>query len=132
MDLSLLTLLLVAVGGALGALARYLVAGGCQLVAANHGSLFPYGTLVVNVVGCFCLGTIAVLLSERLLVSPVWRFAVTVGFFGAFTTFSTYGFETMTLLQDGQWRAAALNVLASNGVGLLAAWAGIEVGQRVL
>jgi CrcB protein len=113
--------LFVAVGGALGAVARYGLSGWVQSVA---GGTFPWGTLVVNVLGCFLLG-FAFRVLQLSAVSPALRGAVTVGFLGAFTTFSTFGLETVGLLQDGRWARAVAYAGGSVAVGLVAVLAGL-------
>ncbi|MDB5098105.1 MAG: camphor resistance protein CrcB [Cyanobacteria bacterium RYN_339] len=85
-------------------------------VALRTSTGFPYGTLLINLLGCFILGVVNTLVLERG-VPDVWRLAVGVGFCGAFTTFSTFGFETLALLREGRYAAAALYVLASNLLG---------------
>jgi CrcB protein len=114
-------LLFVAVGGALGAVARYGLSGWVQSVS---GGTFPWGTLVVNVLGCFLLGFVFRVLQLSAL-SPAFRGAVTVGFLGAFTTFSTFGLETVGLLQDGRWARAAAYAGGSVAIGVAAVVAGL-------
>ena len=114
-------LLFVAVGGALGAVARYGLSGWVQSLA---GGTFPWGTLVVNVLGCFLLG-FAFRVLQLSALSPAVRGAVTVGFLGAFTTFSTFGLETVGLLQDGRWARAAAYAGGSVAIGLSAVVAGL-------
>jgi fluoride exporter len=91
--------------GSLGTLARYSLQG---LVQDATGSQFPTGTLVVNLVGCFLLGGIGQYLLDHISVPPEWRIGVTIGFFGAFTTFSTFSWEAVHLLDDGDWMRALL------------------------
>ena len=86
--------------------------------------VFPLGTLLVNVAGCLTIGYVGTLLAGPLLVREEYRIAALVGFLGGFTTFSTFGWETLALLDDGEWGAAAINVLASNVLGLVAVWFG--------
>lgn len=119
--------LLVGVGGFLGANARFVLA---RWVGALVDTRFPLGTLVVNVSGCFALGVLATFVLTRLVAhSDEVRLAVGVGFLGAFTTFSTFGYETHALVEDGSWVAALLNVAASVVIGLLAVRAGIVVAR---
>ena len=101
---------LLIVFGSLGTLARYALQG---LVQERTTSTFPSGTLVVNLLGCFLLGGIAEYALAHLTIPPEWRIGITVGFIGSFTTFSTFGWETARMLQDGQWRSATAYVLAS-------------------
>lgn len=111
----------IGVAGLLGTLARYLLSG---WVARKAGETFPTGTLVVNLVGCFLAGFLYQLTEERFLVDPVVRAAILVGFLGGFTTFSSYGLQTLTLLRDGEIWFAALNIVISNLAGIVLVWAG--------
>lgn len=116
-----MTLAYVALGGALGALARYGISG---WVYDRMGETFPWGTLVVNVLGCLALGAVVRWLQVSA-VSPEMRPFLTIGLLGAFTTFSTFSFETVALLQDGQWTKAGVYLGASVLVGLAAVIAGM-------
>ncbi len=122
-------ILLLALAGALGTLARY---GVGRLIKRQFGEGFPYGTLVVNVVGCFLLGLLMQLVLRSEVIPPEWRVPVTVGFLGAFTTFSTFGYETMRYVTEGAWLPAATNVGANLLVGFLAVWGGLMLGRAVL
>jgi CrcB protein len=123
-----LRITLLIVFGALGTLARYGLQG---LVQQRTGSSFPAGTLVVNVIGCFFLGGIAEYALTHLSVPPEWRIGITVGFFGAFTTFSTFAYEAVRLTQDGEWGRAGTYILASVAGGLLAIVAGMRLADRI-
>lgn len=118
--------LLIAVAGALGALSRY----GISLAAARWlGPGFPFGTLLVNVIGCLLLGVLAQRgLSHPSLSKPL-QLAIGTGFLGSFTTFSTFGVETVTLLQDGAWGPALANVGLNVLVGLGCAALGMALGR---
>jgi CrcB protein len=116
----------IGVAGLFGTLARYGLSG---LVARRFGETFPTGTLVVNVTGCFFAGALVYLLQERFVVNPEIRIATMIGFLGGFTTFSSFGLQTFTLLKDGEFGFAALNVVASNVLGLLTVWAGYTVAK---
>ncbi|MDD4160096.1 MAG: fluoride efflux transporter CrcB [Synergistaceae bacterium] len=118
----------VAIGGALGACARYFVS---QWAASRLGADFPYGTLLVNVVGCFLLGLFLTLATERIIVNPYWRLLVAVGFLGSLTTFSSFSYETLRLLDAAGLLSAISNAALNVCAGLLAAWAGIAL-SRVL
>ncbi|MCP4248982.1 MAG: fluoride efflux transporter CrcB [bacterium] len=118
-------LLLIAAGGGVGAVLRYLVAGWGQRL--GDGS-FPWGTLIVNCSGCLAIGFLAALFAGPHLIREEYRVAILVGLLGAFTTFSTFGWETFALANTGQFALAAVNLVASNGVGLLAVWLGYRVG----
>lgn len=114
-------LLWIAAGGALGAVLRYLLAGWAQRLVSGT---FPVGTLAVNVVGCLLIGVLAARLVESSMVPEHIRLALLIGVLGGFTTFSTYAWETVSLIHDGQFVHAAANVLISNLAGLAAAWLG--------
>ncbi len=113
-------LVLIAIGGAAGALMRYGVGRAAQV----GGMTFPTGTLVVNLSGAFVLGFLASFLLERTTMPPELRVALTVGVLGAYTTFSTFSLETVNLLNEGDWGLALLNVTVSVVGGVLLAWAG--------
>ena len=116
----------VAVFGALGALARNGVDG---WVSNRTAGAFPWGTLVVNTSGCLLLGFVFALLTERFTVDPAVRFALTTGFLGAYTTYSTFSLETVRLLQGGQLAAAALNVVAILALVFGALYAGLVLAR---
>jgi fluoride exporter len=118
----------IALAGALGALTRYAVDG---LVLRRGAGAFPWGTLVVNVTGSFLLGLAFVLLTERLAVSPWLRSAITIGFIGSYTTFSTLSLETYRLAEDGAWGLAAANVVGSFAAGLAALYVGVVIARTV-
>ena len=118
---------LIALFGAIGTLARYVLQGAVQF---RMGSVYPYGTLLINLSGCFLLGVIGQLTLNRILVSPDMRMAIAVGFFGGYTTFSSFGWETAKMLEDGEWLPATAYVGASVVVGLLLSVAGIRLANR--
>jgi fluoride exporter len=118
----------VGIAGFFGAIARYSLGG---WLSARTSGAFPWETFVINVTGCFALGFVFALLTERFLPHPTLRIALTVGFLGAYTTFSTFAFETMRLAEDGAILFAAANVLASVGAGLLAVYAGTWAGRAL-
>ena len=120
--------LIIGLAGLLGTLGRYGLSG---IVARRFGETFPTGTLVVNVVGCFLAGFLFHLMYERLLINEVLRTAIMIGFLGGFTTFSSFGLQTFTLLRDGEIGLATVNVLASNIAGLLTVWAGYSVARVI-
>ncbi|MBZ5695715.1 MAG: fluoride efflux transporter CrcB [Acidobacteriia bacterium] len=119
---------LLIVFGTLGTLARYALQG---LVQERTGSTFPSGTLVVNLLGCFLLGGIAEYALTHLTIPPEWRIGITVGFFGAFTTFSTFSWEAARMLQDGEWRRATTYILASVVGGVVAVFFGMRIADRI-
>ena len=118
----------VGIAGFFGAIARYSLGG---FISERTRGAFPWETLVINVSGCFALGFIFALLTERFMPNPTVRIALTVGFLGAYTTFSTFAFETMRLAEDGAILLAATNIIASVGVGLLAVYAGTWAGRAL-
>src|ERR1700736_3855983 len=122
-----LRLILIAIFGAAGTLARYGLQG---LVQIRVGSTFPYGTLLVNLTGCFLLALIGQFTLNRLVISPDWRVAIAVGFFGGYTTFSSFGWETAKMLEAGEWLRATTYVAASVAFGLLLSVAGIRMAGR--
>jgi len=128
-------LLLLAVGGALGTLARYGFNGLISGHQAKHypwAVAFPLGTLVVNVTGCFVIGFLAAISGPamgRAWIKPEWRDFLMVGFCGGYTTFSSYGLQTLNLARDGEWLHVAVNVLGSNILGLLGVYLGWVAGR---
>lgn len=118
---------LIALFGAVGTLARYGFQG---LVQVRTGATFPYGTLAVNLTGCFFLGLIAQFTMNRIVISPDWRVAIAVGFFGSYTTFSSFGWETAKMLEEGAWLRASAYVGASVIAGLFLSVAGIRLANR--
>jgi len=116
---------LIAVGGAAGALARYQVAA---MVQARVAAGFPWGTFVVNMSGCFVMGIAMTLLTERV-ASAAWRYLIPIGFIGAYTTFSTFEMETFRAMSDRAFAIAAANVVASVVVGYFAVWIGVVVAR---
>jgi CrcB protein len=119
-------LLAVAAGGALGAVLRYAVSTGVQRWL---GAGFPWGTLTVNALGSLLMGVLYVLLTERTSASPATRAFLVVGLLGAFTTFSTFSIETLTLVEAGRQLRALTNVLASVVICVVAAWIGVVLGR---
>ncbi len=121
-------LLLLALAGGVGAMARYGLSG---LVQRYSGTTFPWGTLVVNILGCFVFGVIWALAAERMAMSPEVRTIVLVGFLGSFTTFATFMSESYRLLADAQWLPAIGNLLITNITGLGVFILGLAVGRVV-
>ncbi len=119
-------ILLISLGAVLGANARYWLG---DWIAQKWGSAFPLGTLVINLTGSFVLGLFMALAMERWALDPRWRLLFAVGFLGAYTTFSTYSYESLLLLDRGQWLAGLFNLLGSAVLGLLAAGLGMALGK---
>jgi len=113
--------ILIGLAGLVGTLVRYWLSG---VVARQYGETFPWGTMAVNLIGCFLAGAIFYLSEERFLLSPTLRTIILIGFLGGFTTFSSYGLQTFSLLRDGEFGLATLNIAASNVFGLLMVWTG--------
>lgn len=121
-------LLVIGAGGAAGAIARFGVSHASNLVL---GTEFPYGTLIVNVLGSFLIGLIFVLLIERAMLSPVWRSALIIGFLGAFTTFSTFSLQTLALFEEGRLLAALAYVGSSVVICILATALGMFLARQL-
>lgn len=118
----------VGVAGFFGAVSRYWLDG---WVTRLSGGGFPWGTFVVNISGCFAIGLLTTVLTERLLPHPTVRVAVTVGFVGAYTTFSTFAYESLRQIQDGAFGLAVANVVGSLVIGVTAAWLGVVAGRAL-
>jgi CrcB protein len=119
---------LLIIFGIAGTLTRYWMQG---LVQQRTGSTFPYGTLVVNLSGCLFLGLIAQYALTHIQIPADWRIGITIGFFGAFTTFSTFSLETARMLEDGEWIRASAYLLSSVVGGVIAVFVGMRVGDRI-
>jgi CrcB protein len=119
-------LFLIGLAGFVGTLARYGLSG---VVAKRYGETFPLGTLAVNLIGCFLVGLLYYLMQERFLVNQNVRTIILIGLLGGFTTFSSFGLQTFTLLQDREFGFAALNLGVSNLFGLLMVWAGYTLAR---
>lgn len=123
------TIILIAFGGALGSVSRYLAATGVYSILGRN---FPYGTLVVNVTGSLIIGFISVLLIERFAENAsVLRSLLIIGFLGGYTTFSSFSLETLNLLENGEFFSALLNVSFSVILCLLAVWLGAIIGRNL-
>jgi fluoride exporter len=119
---------MIAAGGALGALARYQLAA---MIQARVPPGFPWGTFVVNVSGCLVMGAVATLFTEKLVVHPHWRFLIPIGFIGAYTTFSTFEYETFRAIAEGSWTIGAMNVIGSVVAGYVALWLGVVLARAL-
>jgi len=124
--LPLQEIITISLGAIFGANARYFVSRYCAKVL---GPEFPYGTLLINVAGSLIVGFFVIWTTERVLADPRWRLLVVVGFCGAFTTFSSYAFETMAYFEQGQWLLLLANFLSNNLLCLGAALAGMALAR---
>ncbi len=120
--------LLIAAGGALGSIARYWVG---STIAGRMGIKFPYGTLVVNLTACIIIGFSLTYLGKRAELNPAWRYLIPVGFIGAYSTFSTYEWETLSSLRAGAFFIAALYAIGSLLLGLIAVWCGSFLAEAL-
>lgn len=119
---------LLTLGGALGALMRYGLGGAVHRVCGTH---FPFGTLTINVLGCFLIGFLGVLHQEKYLFGPNIRLFLMIGVLGAFTTFSSFGYETWELVKADEWMKAGLNVVLSVVLSFLGLWIGVILGRAI-
>lgn len=126
---SITTVIFVALGGAFGSVLRYLLAAWTQSISRSID--FPYGTLAVNLIGCFVIGFLAELAESRGVFTPESRVFVFIGILGGFTTFSSFGNETINLLRDGESFNALANVGANVIVGLILVWLGRTVAYWI-
>ena len=118
--------LLIAFGGALGSMARYWVG---STIANRMGTKFPYGTFVINITACMIIGFSLTFLAKRADLNPAWRFLVPVGFIGAYSTFSTYEWETLSTIRTGAFLLAASYAVSSLILGLAAVWGGSVLAE---
>lgn len=121
----MLKYVMIGVGGCAGAIARYALG---VYIGSRLGIRFPYGTFVINVSGCFIVGFSLALLA-RTTASEYWRYLIPIGFIGAYTTFSTFEYETLRAIQDGQPMSGLLNVVVSVVIGFIAVWLGSTLGR---
>jgi CrcB protein len=120
--------LFIAVGGALGSIARYWIG---STISGRLGARFPYGTFVINVTACVIIGFSLTLLERRADLNPAWRFLVPIGFVGAYSTFSTYEWETLSTIRSGAFALAALYAFGSLVVGFAATWCGAALAEVI-
>ena len=118
--------LLIAIGGAAGSVLRYWVG---STVSGRMGTKFPYGTFLINLTACLVIGFTLTYFGKRADLNPAWRFLVAIGFIGAYSTFSTYEWETLSTLRSGAFFLAALYSLGSLGLGLVATWCGTALAD---
>ncbi len=119
-------LLVISIGAIFGANARWIIS---RWAAKILGPVFPYGTLFINVAGSFIVGFFMIWSTERVLLDPRWRLLIVVGFCGAFTTFSSFAYETMAYFEQGQWALLFTNFLSNNLLCLGAALAGMALAR---
>jgi fluoride exporter len=119
---------IVGIGGFIGSVLRFWVA---SYIGQRMGTRFPYGTFIINITGSFLVGLVMTVLSEKINLSPNWRYLIPIGFIGGYTTFSTFEYETLRAIQDGQLTIATLNVVLSVLVGFLMVWTGVIVGKAI-
>jgi CrcB protein len=122
-------LLLVGLGGFIGSIARYLTV---SVMTKLFPSTFPYGTFAVNIIGCFVIGVFFGLSERFAWLTPPWRFFLMTGLCGGYTTFSSFAYENMALLQTAEYRTFALYTLGSLSVSLLAVWVGITLTKMAI
>jgi CrcB protein len=122
----MLRIISIGLAGFVGTLARYALT---EWIAEKYGQAFPAGTLVINLLGCLLAGLLFYLLVDRYAVSPTARAVILVGLLGGFTTFSSFGLQTFTLLRNGELGLALLNIGVSNIGGLLLVWVGYSLGK---
>jgi CrcB protein len=119
---------LIALGGALGSIARYWVG---STIGGRMGFRFPYGTLVVNITACLILGFSLTYAGKLADLNPAWRYLLAVGFIGAYSTFSTYQWETLSTLRSGAFALASLYAVGSLFLGLAATWCGAALAEAL-
>jgi len=125
---TMVNIFIIGIGGFLGAISRYGIA---LWIGQRWGRSFPLGTFAINVSGSFLIGLLMTLFAERFMVNPQWRLLLIVGFLGAYTTFSTFEYETGTLLKDGEWLIAGFNVVLSVFAGLVALKLGEVIAKSI-
>lgn len=124
----MLKYVIVGVGGCLGSVLRFWLG---TYIGEKMGTQFPYGTFVINVTGSFLIGFILALLTVKTHWSPYWRYLIPVGFIGGYTTFSSFEYETLRTMQDGQVGLGLLYVALSVCVGFVAVWGGVVAGRAI-
>ena len=120
--------LVISAGAILGANARYWIG---DWAAQKFGANFPYGTFIINFTGSLLIGFFLTLATEKLMIDTKWRLLISVGFLGAYTTFSTYAYESFILLMKGQWGAGLINLFGSTLLGVLAVGIGVYLGKAI-
>lgn len=118
----------IALGGALGSIARYWIG---SAVGSRMGIKFPYGTMIVNISACVAIGFVITFFGRRAGLNPAWHYFIPIGFIGAYSTFSTYEWETLSTLRSGAFFLAGLYAVGSLILGLAAVWAGSILGEVI-
>lgn len=124
----MIQILMIALGGAVGSVLRFLLSEGIQKLT---GGIFPWGILVVNLIGCFTIGLLASLFAGPWLVDEKYQMLITVGILGGLTTFSTYAFQTVNMARGEDFIFALCNFLMSNLLGFVAVWLGLRLAQEM-
>jgi len=119
---------MVGIGGCLGSILRFWLG---SYISGKMGTRFPYGTLVINITGSFLLGVVFALLTARTNWNPYWRYLIPIGFIGGYTTFSSFEYETLRMIQDGQMGLGLLYVATSVVIGFVAVWGGVIAGRVI-
>jgi CrcB protein len=120
--------LFVALGGALGSLARFWIG---SAIGGRMGTRFPYGTFVINISACIIIGFVLTFMGSRTEINPAWRFLIPIGFVGAYSTFSTFEWEIFTTLQTGAFLTGASYVVLSLALGLAGVWCGVLIARAI-
>jgi CrcB protein len=118
----------IALGGALGSIARYWVGSS---IASRMGTRFYYGTFVINITACIVIGFVLTFVGKRADLNPAWRYLISIGFVGAYSTFSTYEWETFSSIRTGAFFIASLYAVASLFLGLAAVWCGVRLAEVI-
>jgi fluoride exporter len=124
----LLKYVLVGVGGCFGSVLRFWLG---SYIGSRMGTRFPYGTMVINITGSFLIGLVLAVLTAKTLWSPNWRYLIPIGFIGGYTTFSSFEYEALRTIQDGQIGFGLLYVVLSVCFGFLAVWGGVMAGRAI-
>ncbi len=124
----MLKYLLVGVGGCLGSILRFWLG---SYIGSKMGTRFPYGTFVINITGSFLIGLVFAFLTVKTQWSPNWRYLIPIGFIGGYTTFSSFEYETLRSIQDGQIGLGLLYVATSVVIGFVAVWGGMIAGRAI-
>jgi fluoride exporter len=120
---------IVGIGGGVGSILRFWLG---TFVGQRMGTRFPYGTLLINVTGSFLVGFVMTVITEKTHLSANWRYLIPIGFIGGYTTFSTFEYETLRAIQDGQFTVGVLNVALSVLVGFVMVWMGAMAGKAIV